>query len=352
MSLLYVFVGIFIFGFLIFIHELGHFSFARLFKVDVEEFAVGMGPKIFSKTGKSGTVYSLRAIPFGGFVSMVGEDSESDSEHALCKKPVWQRMIIIAAGAAMNLLFGFFLMAVSVGISDAVYSTTVEGFNVVSSETGQLVELDEVYGIKVGDTIKKIGDRDIHVRHDFVYEVMFLGDKPVDVTVIRSGKKVVIPDVKFQTYTESGITVGKAGFIRTTQIEKTFPEIIRQSFFQSIASVRMIWASLINTVKGEYGTEALSGPVGIIDQVEETASLGVEAVLFLVIIITLNLGIANLLPIPALDGGRLLFLLVELVRGKPINPKYEGYIHAAGLVLLMGLMVFVTYNDILKIFMR
>lgn len=349
-TILYILLGLVMFGLLILIHELGHFLFAKAFHVTIEEFAIGMGPKLLSRIGRDGVRYSLRLIPMGGFVSMVGEDEESTDPNALSRKPVWQRMIIVAAGAVMNLLLGFLLMGVFIGISP-LYSTTVSGFRVVDAE-GMPVECEEIYGIRIGDTITRVGDRRIHVRNDFVYEVMFLKDTPTDITVRRDGKTVVIPEVRFQTYTESGITLGKAGFIETSPLEKTFPELVRQSYFQSISSIRMLWSSLLNTARGEYGTEALSGPVGVIGEVKETVTLGWDAFLFLVIMLTLNLGLVNLLPLPALDGGRLFFMLIELVRGKPVPPKYEGYVHAAGLVLLMALMVFVTYNDIVRLIFK
>ena len=359
--MLYVLLGIFMFGILILIHELGHFAFAKLFKVGITEFAIGMGPKIFSKKGKDGVDYSLRLIPMGGFVSMVGEDEEVDedlADKALNKKPVWQRIIIVAAGAVTNILFGIILMGVIVAFSKSdIYSTTVEGFNVYYSDTNEVRVEDTWYRrgtdeilLQKGDKILKIGDRRINVRDDFIYEVMFLGNESVDVTVLRDGKKTLVEDVAFESRVEGGITLGIAGFIRTTRLEKTFPEVIKQAFCRSVASAGMIWDSLLNTVKGEYGTESLSGPVGIIEQVEETAKYGWDSLLLMVVIITLNLGIMNLLPLPALDGGRLFFMLIELIRGKPVNPKYVGYVHAIGIVLLMGLMLFVTYNDIVRIF--
>ena len=363
MSLLYILLCILMFGIIIFIHELGHFIFAKLFKVGINEFAIGMGPKIFSKKGKDGVDYSIRLIPMGGFVSMVGEDEEVDPEladKALSKKPVWQRMIIVAAGAVMNMVLGIVLMAVIVAFSKAdIYSTTVDGFRVYYSDTGTTAVADTWYRrgtddilLEKGDKIVKIGDRRINVREDFIYEVMFLGSEPVDVTVIRDGEKTVVKDVSFDSRSEDGITFGIAGFILTTRLEKTFPEVIKQAFCRSFASAGMIWDSLLNTVKGEYGTEALSGPVGIVEQVEETAKYGWDSLLLMMVIITLNLGIVNLLPLPALDGGRLFFMLIELVRGKPINPKYEGYVHAIGIMLLFGLMIFVTYNDIVRIFFK
>ena len=183
-TFLYVLLGLFMFGVIIFIHELGHFVCAKAFHVAIEEFAIGMGPKILSRVGKDGVRYSLRLIPMGGFVSMVGEDEDSDNPGALCRKPVWQRMTIVAAGAIMNLLLGFVLMGFAVGFSPKLYSTTISGFNIVD-ETGAPVETEEFLGLRVGDTLEKIGSRSIHVRSDFVYEVMFLKNTPVDVTVRR-----------------------------------------------------------------------------------------------------------------------------------------------------------------------
>ena len=347
----YILLGILFFGVIILVHELGHFAFAKLFKVGINEFSVGFGPKLFSKKGKDGVIYSLRAIPIGGYVSMVGEDEKVDDENAFSSKPVWQRIIITAAGAAMNIILGIILTGILVGSAERIYSTTVSGFNVVS-ESGEKLEFEEFLGIRVGDTIKKIGNRKINVRNDFVYEIMFRGDEGVDVTVERDGKDVLIKDVKFGTFSEDGIVFGNAAFIRTTELEKTFPEFIKQTFCQAFSSIRVLWSSILNIFKGRYGVETLSGPVGVIGQVKETASYGWESLVFLLTMLTLNVGIINLLPLPAFDGGRLFFMLIELIRGKPVDPKYEGYVHAAGFVLIMIFMIFITYNDIAKLIFR
>ena len=161
----------------------------------------------------------------------------------------------------------------------------------------------------------------------------------------------MLHDVSFPTRAESGVTFGNAAFIQTAELSKNAPEVLRQSFFGSLSTIRVLWTSLY-TVKGEYGTDAISGPVGVIGEVKETVSVGWDAFLFLVVMLTMNIGMVNLMPLPALDGGRLFFMLIELIRRKPINPKYEGYVHAAGLVLLMGLMIFITYNDIVRIFFK
>lgn len=345
----YIVIVILMFGLLIIIHELGHFMFAKLFGVGINEFSVGMGPKIVSKTGKDGVMYSLRALPIGGYVSMVGEDDDGDgAKNALCNKKAWQRFIIIAAGAVMNILLGFVIMGFLVGFGGKLYSTTIERFN-FGDENGNLIQMTEWQGLRVGDEIIKVGNRRINVRSDLVFEAMDIGAEPCTLTVLRGGQKVKIENFVFPTYTEKGIVFGNASFFLPTTLAKTPAEVVKQSFCQSVAVIRMIWTSLVNTVRGKYGTEAVSGPVGVVSEIKETATYGFSALCYMMMIISMNLGIFNLLPLPALDGGRLFFVLIEMIRGKPVNPKYEGYVHLAGMVLLLSLMVLVTFNDIAKL---
>lgn len=346
---LYILFGILMFGLLIFIHELGHFLAARAFGVGIYEFAIGMGPKLISKTGKTGTKYSLRLFPIGGYVSMVGEDEDSDdSENALCKKPVWQRIIIISAGAFMNILLGLIITAGIVIFGGNIYSSQIDHFNFVD-ENGERVEISEWQGLCEGDEIIKVGNRRIFVRSDLVYEAMDIADTPVTLTVLRNGEKITIENFVFPTSVDRGIVFGNANFFMPTVLNKTPFEVAKQSVFQSVSVLRMIWTSLIDTFSGRYGVESVSGPVGIVSEIKETAQYGLESLMFLVMIITMNLGIVNLLPLPALDGGRLVFYIIELIRRKPINPKYEGYIHLAGMVLLLMFAAFITANDILKL---
>ncbi len=346
---IYIIFGILMFGFLIFIHELGHFLAARAFGVGIYEFSIGMGPKLISKKGKSGTAYSLRLLPIGGFVSMVGEDEEvTDDESALSAKPVWQRIIIVAAGAFMNILLGLIITAGIVIFGGKIYSAQIDYFNFVD-ETGTRVEMDSWQGLYEGDEILKVGNRRIFVRSDLVYEAMDIADTPVTLTVRRNGEIITIENFVFPTSTESGVVFGNANFFMPQVLAKTPLEIAKQSVFQSVSVLRMIWASLIDTVTGRYGADAVSGPVGVVSEIKETAQYGFESLMFLVMIITMNLGLVNLLPLPALDGGRLVFYIIELVRRKPINPKYENYINLAGMALLLMLMVFVTINDIGKL---
>ena len=348
---LYIIFGIVMFGFLIFIHELGHFLAARSVGVGVYEFAIGMGPKLFSFKGRDGVDYSIRLLPFGGFVSMHGEDDDEknqNEETSLAKKSIPARFAVISAGAFMNILFGIILAVLLVIFGGDIYSTQIERFN-FGDENGNLIEMQEYQGLKVGDEIIRLGKRKINVRHDLVYEAMNIGDKPVDITVMRNGKRVIIKDFIFPTSVEKGIVFGNANFFLPTKLQKTVTEVIKQAFCQSVAVMRMIWTSLIDTVKGKYGVEAVSGPVGIVGEIKETARFGFSALMFMVMIITMNLGIVNLLPLPALDGGRLFLLIIEAIRRKPISPKYEGIINFIGLAVLMSLMVLITFSDIIKL---
>ncbi len=338
MDFLYVLLAIFIFGVLILIHEAGHFLFARLFRVTVHEFAIGMGPKVISHTSKkTGIAYSLRLLPFGGFVSMAGEDEESDDPNAFNKKPVWQRFIITAAGAAVNLLAGILVMGILVATSKALPSTTIHHFDEKSTSVQYLQEKDQITAVD--------GTR-VYTFNDLLYEIMRKGVEPIDVTVKRNGTEITVADVVFPTITDSGVVFGNVDFIPYAEA-KTPLNILKHACVRSASTIKMIWESLYDLVSGRYGVEAVSGPVGVTQAMSEAASTGIANLVYLAVVISMNLGIMNLLPLPALDGGRLVFLLVEGIRRKPVSPRIEGYIHFAGLAVLMLLMVLVTFKDII-----
>ncbi len=335
-------IAILIFGFLIFIHEFGHFITARLFKVGVNEFSLGMGPKILKKKSKkSGILYSLRLLPIGGFVSMVGEDEDSDDDNALNNKPVWQRMIIVAAGSFMNILVGILVVFVIVVSSNKLASNTIAQFQ----ESSKL----ESYGLAVGDKIVQVGRQKVHTAKDMVEAVMFEGINPVDVTVLRKGERVVLENVEFSKISQDGLSFGKIDFYVTPEA-KTFTSVIKHTVFYTKSTANMIWKSLVYLVTGKIGVEQMSGPVGVTSAIGDAVKMGWENVADLCAMLALNLGIFNLLPFPALDGGRLVFMLYELIFRKPIKREVEGYIHFAGLALLMLLMVFITFKDVINIF--
>ena len=339
-----VILAILIFGFLIFIHELGHYLTARIFKVGINEFAIGMGPKVFTRVSKkTGIAYSLRLLPIGGFVSMVGEDENSEDENALNNKPVWQRMIIVSAGAFMNVLFGVLTVLVIISSTKYLATNTVAVFN----ENATSCEA----GLEVGDKIIKVGRQRVHIGNDLNEAIMFEGINPVDVTVIRNGKKVIIEDVSFGEISEGGLTFGRMDF-KVYPEGRSFKNIIKHTIFYSKSTVNIIWKSLIYLVTGKVGIQHMSGPIGVTSAIGDAAKMGVLDLLNMVSLLALNLGIMNMLPFPALDGGRFVFMLYELIFKKPISREVEGYIHFAGLCLLMLLMVFVGFNDISNLFKR
>lgn len=338
--MLYVLFAILLFGILIFIHELGHYIFARVFGVTVYEFSIGMGPKLFSvKSKKTGIAYSLRILPIGGFVSMAGEDEESEDPNSINRKPVWQRIIITAAGSLSNILLGVLVMAVMVLSSTQLYSTTVAGF----PEEGA-VSCD--YGLKEGDVIVAVGPRRVHIAYDLSYAISRYGGEEVDVKIIRDGEKMTLENVRFATYTQSGIKFGQRDFYLEAS-GKSIGNVIKHTFYESGVAIRMIYDSLYDLVTGKYGFGEMSGPVGVTKVLASAAQTKDYAYLaYLFVVLAMNLGVVNLLPLPALDGGRVFFMLIELVTGKKIDPKAEGLVHFIGIILLMILMFAVTCKDI------
>jgi len=340
---LYILVAILLFGFLIFIHEGGHYLTARLFGVTVHEFAIGMGPKVFSWVSKkSGIAYSLRLLPIGGFVSMEGEDGDSDDENAFFKKAVWKRIIVTSAGALTNILFGIIVMSIFVATSPVLGTTTIGSFD---SEESVILNS----GLQVDDKIVKVDGKNVHIYSQMYYEIMRNGYEPIDVTVIRDGEKITVENVEFPTIEEQGVVFGDIDF-RVYPLEKDFGSVVKEAYFQSTNTIKMIWESLVDLVTGRYGIQAVSGPVGVTEALVDAARRGVRDFMYLAVVISMNLGVMNLLPLPALDGGRLLFQFIELVTRRPVNRNVEGYIHFAGLVLLLGFMAFIIIKDIAGFF--
>ncbi len=346
MTVLYIFLAVLIFGLLIIIHEGGHYLFARLFKVTINEFSLGMGPKLFSKNSKkTGTAFSVRAFPVGGYVSMVGEDEESGDKNAFCNKPVYQRIIITAAGALVNIIAGILLMSVIIASSDALYGTTIAEMK-RTSEDGYV---ESESGLMVNDTILSVDGARVYTANDLVYQIMRRGISPVDVEVLRNGEKKVIKDYVFPTVEEEGTVFGTPDFY-VSEIEKTPGNVIKQSFYRSVTSIKMIWEQFFDLLRGRYSFKSVSGPVGVTQALGKAAKSGTGDLLFLAAFISVNLGVVNLFPLPALDGGRLLFLIIEGIRRKPIPRKFEGYIHFAGLAILLLLMLIITFKDVIGLF--
>ena len=329
--------AILFFGVIIALHEFGHFSTAKLFKIKVNEFSIGMGPAILKKR-KGETLYALRLLPIGGFVSLEGEDEASDDPRAFGNQKAWKRFIVIAAGAILNIILGLVLIGIMLGISGAVPTTVVSDVteNMYTAETG----------IITGDRIISIDGTRVHSARDLYYCLYRNNDGSYDITLKRDGKKIEFTDLPVYYDMEEGYCSFIVGNEKVSALN-----IIPGSVKETLSMTKMIWLSLIDMLGGNYGMDELSGPVGTIGIVADTASNAVSSadyasIIFILAFITVNIGMVNLLPLPALDGGRLLFIGIEVIFRRPVPKKFEAIVHAAGLILLLGFMALITFNDI------
>lgn len=351
MPVLLIILGVLLFGFLIAIHEFGHFITAKLSGVKVNEFAIGMGPKLLSRQGKE-TIYTLRLFPIGGFCAMEGEEEDSDDPRSFQKAKVWKKFLIMAAGAFMNFVAGFLIFVLLAASTPWYITPVVAGYlpGYDPSPTEPRLEM--------GDRILSIDGNPIFVGDD-VALFFNRGDDDLDFVVRRNGQRVVLKNVHMPPFSYQGSL--KRG-IELSRNNTTFWNALGKGFGDSIDTVRLVWISLGDLFSGAVGIRDLSGPVGIVDMMGQTVqtagSAGVAAyrVFYLVAFIAVNLAVMNLLPIPALDGGRIFFLLINVIytaiTKKELNPKYEGVINTICLVALLGLMVVVAASDILKLFGR
>ena len=339
-----IILAIFVFGLLIFVHELGHFLAAKRSKIKVNEFALGMGPAFF-KRQRGDTAYSLRLFPIGGFCAMEGGDEESDDEHSFNKASLINRMLVNIAGSAMNLLLGLLILGILSANMPALGTTTIAAFGegAVSNQW-----------LQVGDTVKKIDNRRVRTANDIIYELIRSRDGIMDIEVERrdaDGKlhTVLLRSVAFHMEeVEDGIMFITQDF-KFLGVKPTFFGVIINSFNWTYSIVRQVWGGFADLVTGRYGLNQISGLVGVTSAIGQASSFGWESLFMLIAIISVNLAVFNLLPLPALDGGKMIFLLIEAVRRKPVNPRYENLVHGIGFLLLIGLMILVTVNDISKI---
>lgn len=439
-----ILIGVLLFELIIFIHEFGHFITAKKSGIKVNEFSLGMGPKIFS-FGKGETKYSLRVFPIGGFCAMEGEDEESPEPRAFNNAKVWKRMIVVIAGAVMNIILGFVLMFVVVVQQDSYSSTEVQSFPATS--------FSSCTGLQSGDVIKEINGYGISTSMDFNYPISTaelktvdgstleiykedcgnnlynmavslvqdknnkLSDEQVskvnellskstneivkakskedafsvyenyykkindacgikdykvekivkketrkrytaDILVERNGEEKLLKNVQFFTYTTKDNSDPQVSIdFYVKPIEKTFGSVISQTFKQTISTCKMIYASLGGLLTGKFGLKDMSGPIGIASAVTTVASeslssgfmSAVNSIIYVMMIIAVNLGLFNMLPFPALDGGRFVFLIIEAIRGKSVPRKVEAIVNGIGMGLLILLMILITANDIFKL---
>ena len=346
--------GILLFSLLIFVHELGHFVAAKLSGVQVNEFSMFMGPAIFKKK-KGDTLYTIRCIPIGGYCAMEGEDSDSDNPRAFGKAAWWKRLIILVAGSFMNFVIGIVLVAIVLSCDKNYVSTQLNSVEQWSTLGGQ-------YGLQAGDRIVELNGKKISIYEDFALDTMLLPDGAYDVVIERDGKRIALQDLPMQRQLvkdENGnesMLYGISFKLQPTTASSVVERVLPTTFNY----VKSVIVSLKMLVTGQVGLQDMSGPVGIVqimsDTVEysETAALAILNMLSIGAFIAVNLAVMNLLPIPALDGGRVVGLLlitaIEGITRKKVNPKIEGYIHGVGMVLLLALMALIMFKDIFVIF--
>lgn len=334
-----ILIAILFFELIIIVHEGGHFVAARLMKIKVNEFSIGMGPKIFSFT-KGETKYSLRWILFGGYCAMEGEDEASDENGSFSKKSVPARMFVVAAGAIMNLILGFLIIVCIICSQNLIGTPTVAKFdeNALSAQSG----------LQVGDTIKSIDGMRVFTSTDVETGLSRSPDSTVDMIVNRDGETVSLSvtfdmqEYEDQQYINMDFwLLGK---------EKTVGGVLKNSAETFVSYTRMIFLSVHDLLTGRYGISDLSGPVGAVSVVSTAVKTSITSMLRIMALLTINIGLFNLFPIPALDGWRFFLLLGEGIFRKKLPAKWEYVINAVGLVLLLGLMVVVTFSDVTKLF--
>ena len=349
-----VLFAILLFSFLIFIHEFGHFLAAKLSGVQVNEFALFMGPAIFQKQVGE-TLYSIRTIPIGGYCAMEGEDEDTENPRSFQKAALWKRLVILIAGAAMNFVAGLLLLAIVYAPAQQFAVPVIDFF-----EEGCILNRED--GLQVGDRFLELDGEKIYVSSDFSLLLSMNPGEVHDVVVLRDGKEVLLDDfhlVKNEFPDGYGGTSLRYGFSFSLE-DATLSNKISYVWNTALNTVRTVRLSLQMLLTGQAGLSDMGGPVMIVDQMAEVAEASPTAfdalmnMLYFGAFIAINLSVMNLLPIPALDGGRvaglLITALIESVTRKKLNPKYEGYIHGAGMVLLLGLMAVIMFKDIFVIF--
>lgn len=345
--------AILLFSFLIFIHELGHFLAAKASGVRVNEFSMFMGPAIFKKQ-VGDTLYALRCIPIGGYCAMEGENEDTDDPHSFQKAAWWKRLIILVAGSFMNLVAGFLIFAIVFAPAKKIGVPVIN-----SAEVGCTVVREG--GLQLGDEFLELDGEKIYVQSDFSTIVQLNPGDTHDIVVRRDGKKVVFKDYKMETHLFPGEETERYGF-SFGAVDATFGNKLEYVWNSGINVVRSVRLSLQMMLGGQAGFSDMTGPVGIVQMMSDTteaSSTKLDAVLNVLYIggfLAINLAVMNMLPIPALDGGRVVGLLltcaIEGITRKKLDAKYEGYIHAVGMILLLLLMALILFKDIFVIFKR
>lgn len=358
MNIFPVVVAILVFLLIIMVHELGHFAAAKACGIYVKQFAFGMGPALFKKQGKE-TEYVVRAFPVGGYCAFETDIEDFDEEKgdivepnpsAFNRKPVWQRMIVLVCGPLMNLILGFIVVVISLCSSEAIASTTVSEFREQSVSSSQLMVNDEILNIE---------GLPIYSASDITYKMQSsdrkneAGNLVFDITVRRNGETVLLKDVEFLTTNRQDGTKGVYFDFLVYRLEKNFGNVVGMGFRESFSTARVILLTIVDVVKGKYRLNDFSGPIGVGSVITEAVkTYTFSDFMSVMALLSINVGVFNLLPIPGLDGARLIFLIIELIRRKPVKPQVEGMIHFAGMALLLLFIIVISFNDISKLFAR
>lgn len=358
MNIFPIVIAVLVFLLIIMVHELGHFAAAKACGIYVKQFAFGMGPALFRKQGKE-TEYVVRAFPVGGYCAFETDIEDFDEEtgeiaepnpRAFNRKPVWQRMIVLVCGPLMNLILGFIVVVISLCTSEAIASTTVSEFREQSVSSSQLMVDDEILNIE---------GLPIYSASDITYKMQSsdrkneAGNLVFDITVRRNGETVLLKDVEFMTTNRKDGSSGVYFDFLVYRLEKNFGNVVSMGFRESSSKARIVLLTIVDIVKGKYGLNDFSGPIGVGSVITEAVkTYTFSDFMSVMAFLSINVGVFNLLPIPGLDGARLIFLIIELIRRKPVKQQVEGMIHFAGMALLLLFIIVISFNDISKLFAR
>ena len=339
---MYVILALLLLGVLIIAHEAGHFWAARACGISVQEFSMGMGPLIAKWKSRKGTQFSIRLLPIGGYCQFYGEDEEKNDPRAFNNQPVWKRAITVFSGPLMNFVIAFLVIA--------LFMSAI-GVNAVVPKVAQVEETAQAAGLQIGDEITAVNGETVATSDAIAKAISASNGEAVTLTVKRDGRTL---DLTLTPFYDAQAGRYRVGFsFGQERVRVSVFESIPFSLQYNVESVRLILSTLKNLVFKGQGVDDVTGPVGTVYVIQEvTQQGGFEVYLELLALISVNLGVMNLLPIPGLDGSRLLFLLVEAIRRKPVKRELEGAIHLAGFALLMGLMVLLTYKDIIRFFVK
>ena len=341
LSILYF---VLILGVIVLVHEFGHFIFSKIFGIYVYEFAIGMGPKIFSWKGKE-TTYSIRCIPIGGYCSLAGEGAEEDKklpkDRLLQSKPAWQRFLVMFFGAGNNFILALVVLFF-IGLFNGSPSTSTIIPSVIENSpaaTAGLKENDKIVAIN-GKTTKTLDDVQLYLT---------ISKGETEFTILRDEKeeKIKVTPLNEEEQKEKGYSYG---IQFATSVEHGFIPAVKYSFTKFGALYRQMFITIKELFTGGVGLNNLSGPVGIYTVVDQTKENGAANLFYLLALLSLNVGFVNLIPFPAFDGGRILFLIIEKIKGSPVKPETENLIHNIGFFILLGLIILVTINDIIRLF--